>query len=146
MADLKKKVLMQEKQRELFQEGLANKRKIVREQFYKAKYCEELHNKVLGKVIFYDKGDDKQEEAGLILGMSKEVENMIFSFWDVGVNDLPFIEECDLRGPGKGEDAIVVSFNAYKGLGCDYHIGKNYYNNRYDAYLWADNIKRAIKK
>ena len=115
MADLKKKQLMKEKQSELFQEGLANKRKEEREQFYKAKYCEEIYNEVLGKVIFYDKGDNKHEEAGLILGISKEVDNMIFSFWDIGVNDLPFVEEFDLRGPGAGENAIIVSFKAYKG-------------------------------
>lgn len=146
MVDLKKKLLRQEKERLLFQEGLANKRKEEREQFYKKKYCEEIHNEVLGKVIYYDKGDDKNEEAGLILGMSKEVENMIFSFWDVGVNDLPFIKECDLRGPGEGENAIIVSFKAYKGLRCDYHIGKNYHNNYYDAYLWADNVKKFVKR
>ena len=46
MADLKKKLLIQEKQRELFQEGLANKRKEEREQFYKAKYCKELYNEM----------------------------------------------------------------------------------------------------
>lgn len=146
MVDLKKQLLMQEKLRMLFQKGLANKRKQEREQFYKEKYCEEIHNEVLGKVIYYDKGDDKNEEAGLILGISKEVENMTFSFWDIGVNDLPFTEECDLRAPGAGENAIIVSFKAYKGLRCDYHIGRHYHNDRYDAKLWADNIKRAVKK
>ena len=133
MVDLKEKLLTQEKERLLFQQELANKRKEERENFYKAKYCEELYNEVLGKVIYYDKGDDKHEEAGLILGISKEVENMIFSFWDIGVNDLPFVKECDLRGPGEGANAIIVSFKAYKGLYCDYHIGRHYHNDRYDA-------------
>ena len=146
MVDLKKKLLMQEKLRMLFQKGLAKKRKEEREQFYKEKYCKEIYNEVLGKVIYYDKGDNKEEEAGLILGISKEVENMIFSFWDIGVNDLPFTEEFDLRAPGAGENAIIVSFKAYKGLRCDYHIGRHYHNDRYDAKLWADNIKRAVKK
>ena len=146
MGDLKEKLLMQEKQKLLFNEELVVKRKEEREQFYKDKYCKEIHNEVLGKVIYYDKGDDKQEESGLILGISKEVENMIFSFWDIGVNDLPFVKECDLRELGEGENAIIVSFKAYKGLRCDYHIGKNYYNNYYDGYLWADNVKKFVKR
>ena len=111
----------------------------MRESYYKSEYCKTIHKNVVGKVIYYIQGDEKQEEAGLIKGVSKDVEGVVFGFWDIGVNDMPF-KNCDSRDMQLGEwkDIIEVTFDAHEGRCCNYHINQDYF--------WADNIRRIVKK
>ena len=131
MADLKEKLLEQR--------NYAKVRQAAREAFYKSEYCKLTHKNVVGKVIYYIQGEENHEEAGLIQGVSKDVEGVIFGFWDIGVNDVPF-KNCDLRVREMGEwnDAIEVTFDAHEGKCCHFHINQDYF--------WADNIRRVVKK
>ena len=108
--------------------------KAERDRYYKSDGCYTRHKNVLGKLIYYEEGDDFHQDAGFILGVSRPVKNKIIAFFGEAVNDIP-LSECHYVSIDEVKNAPYVSFD---------HIEGRWYS-KYQTSSWAKNIKRFNK-